>query len=205
MAPILVFTQKNDLHTAAVQKCVERRGETIVLLSREDYGSEWVATWTMCGRDIRAYIDTGTTAIAIDTVRSCWLRRDFTAETTASSPEQAYAASQKAIHINSLLTYMEARIPCMNKPSVNYRAASKILQMATASSCGLSVPVTYTGGDPHRANRFLNSELQGQDVCIKALAGLSGGADRRFGRSRSTASAPRPLWMGAPGFCTRRP
>lgn len=173
MKKIIAFTSKNDFHTLSVKKQLQDIGCDLIALDRESYGENWLLSSLSIEKKSSIFLELNDEIIPFDKIGAIWNRRDFTINYSDNEidPETHYINSQKSILVNSLLKYMDDKVPCMNKIQSNWLANSKYLQSEIARASGLLCPETFQGGSVDLAHQFLEKSVN-HKTCIKALEAI---------------------------------
>lgn len=193
MKKIIAFTSIDDFHTSAVKNQLIQMGSDLVALERESYGEKWVISSLSDSNKSEIYFEFNNEVIPISQIGAIWNRRDFTINYSEkeSNAEVDYINTQKAILVNSLLKYLDERIPSMNRIQSNWYANSKYLQSEKARNRGLLIPNTFQGGSPTLASDFLKINKDTR-VCIKALEAIHLKKDNASYAHYTSIFKPRP-------------
>jgi glutathione synthase/RimK-type ligase-like ATP-grasp enzyme len=156
---VLIHASTDDVHAQAVARCLGRLHAKACVLARDRCFVDWSISCD--GDEVLIHFAEGRWTTAA--IRSVLWRRDFIVEPDwvrweGTTPQVAkFLAEQRSIHVESAFKRLLATTPFINDIGSNRACSSKALQHHVARRCGLSVPATYMGSDPRRAEKFARS------------------------------------------------
>ncbi|MEE4593952.1 RimK domain-containing protein [Streptomyces sp. DSM 41524] len=143
MSTVLVIAARDDWPTDRVVKALTDGGAEVFRMDTAEFPQEV----TLAGRiDARRGWSGGLTtahrAVDLANVSAVYYRapNSFSLPATMSEPEHRFAAAQARAGLGGIITALDCR--WVSHPAAMSRAEYKPLQLATARTCGLTVPPT---------------------------------------------------------------
>jgi len=163
-ATIVIIAPREDVHARAVAAAAAKRGVRALIFDTADIPSCDRATLRLSGERLEFEIRSADFDLSFDEVRSVWWRRPSgprIAEEVTDDRAREFCIRESETLLRGALD--ASRVPVVNDPAAQARAARKPLQLAVARGLGLSVPRTVMSNDPDRI-RSLWEETAGRCV-----------------------------------------
>jgi hypothetical protein len=150
---VVIVSTSADVHARAVQREVERRGGSCVILSNEGFPAERMLSYAFDGEAEDRTL--GSVALSGAGRHAVWLRRfrPYTLDDKLHGEYRDYARSATDAAFEGILCG-SARLT-VNSPSRNRLVDHKPFQLQLARRCGLAIPRTLVTNDPEEARRFV--------------------------------------------------
>jgi glutathione synthase/RimK-type ligase-like ATP-grasp enzyme len=168
---VLIFSMPGDLHTAAVEWSLKRKGVAVDKIFLSDFPQKATISCTNAASEIQFHLDARTLRYRdYDTI---WFRR-----ISSAVPGDDLVASDAAAARRSWgeLSRFLVEFPrhhgafCLN-PSESYATRdNKPLQLYLASTCGLAIPDTLIGTHPGHLEQFVTrNRAENGETIVKPL------------------------------------
>ncbi|TMU94353.1 ATP-grasp ribosomal peptide maturase [Streptomyces sp. DASNCL29] len=165
MSTVLVIAARDDWPTDRVVTALTDGGAEVFRMDTAEFPQEV----TLAGRiDARRGWSGGLTtahrAVDLADVSAVYYRapNPFSLPATMPEPEHRFAAAQARAGLGGIITALDCR--WVSHPAAMSRAEYKPLQLATARTCGLTVPPTLITNSPDAVRAFVG-DVAGPIVC----------------------------------------
>jgi hypothetical protein len=152
---ILIVAQRSDVHAQALAALAARYDVRAPVFDAAEFPATAQAALRFGGDPTGLRVRSADLELCFDELRSVWWRRP-SAPRIAEEVEDDHARRFCLAESEALLrgALDASRVPVINHPAAQARAARKPLQLATARSVGLAVPETVMSNDPEEIRRF---------------------------------------------------
>lgn len=168
MNPVLIFSEKGDVHALAVAKNLERLGTPALILNTAEFCDSWSITAEVCAGHASYRVRGESFSYGVEEIAGSWLRRLFPMGNLNADAHRDVvgfcAREQKEV----LLAFTCALPNSINDYRAQHLASRKAWQLACATDVGFSVPRTLISTDPSEIRAFYEA-LEGE-VVFKVLS-----------------------------------
>lgn len=167
---ILIFTNKQDVHTDEVIRKLEQKNRGVFRLNSEDLLLKYQTNFYINEKGFWEgdITDELGRVLNLKTLKVAWLRKPeftFFSDRKAESESEQFIASEINALINIL--YSLPNIKWINDPFIANRAKVKFQQLLLANKYGIKTPKTVITRQPEKAKEFF---LEcGEEVLIKTI------------------------------------
>lgn len=185
---LLIPTGPNDSHAIFVKLALEKMGHRVRLLFTADQptqqkNSVYINNNSYEWKSADKYDSVSDNAY--DVVWWRWGQKPFLPKDTINPDDYKFVIRENTLFHDSLTNNMAPDAWWINPKEAAARASSKLLQLKTASSCGLVIPSTLCSNDPKDIRYFLlRHETQGviyKPFCSSILPEASAANNAKIG------------------------